>query len=381
MLNLEDQIYKQIEKSQNILILFKEDEDGDITASGLAFFIYLKSLKKDINIVNSSKKINIKNKKLNFLPFYNNIIYKLENIRRFIVSLSIKNAKVSQIKYSLDEEKINFIVSPSSGWFKNEDVSTKVGEFKYNLIITLGIKDLESLGEMYDENIEFFYKTTIINIDNNPSNEDFGQINYIDLNSPTLSEVLYTLIKYNKNTINEDVATCLLAGIIKKTKNFKSGNLTPKTFLSSSELINLKANREEIINNLINSKSLELLKVWGEILNTLKSECNNKIIWSKIRLNYLEINNNDDILDDIVEELIGNLPEAKIFIVLAEKNKKETEIQIFSLINNINILEKTKTFNPSGNSKHIFINVKKEFKDVEQKEFKDLLNIFASDIN
>ncbi|MDA3802838.1 MAG: hypothetical protein PF488_03000 [Patescibacteria group bacterium] len=382
MLNIEEQIFKQIEKSKNILIIFKEDEDGDLTSSSLAFFSYLKSLNKNVDIINTrDKKVN-ENKSLKFLPNYNLIKNKIENIRRFIVSLDIKKAKISQIKYSLDQETLNFIISPSSGWFEDSDVTTKVGEFKYDLIISLGVKDLESLRKTYDENIEFFYKTTIINIDNNAANEEYGQINQIELNCPTISEIIYYLIKnYNEELITEDIATCLLAGIIKKTKNFKTGNLTPKTFLISSDLINLKARREEIINNLINSKSLESLKVWGEILNTLRSENAGKIIWSKIRLNYQEIENNKEVLEDVVEELISSLPKAELFLVIAQKSKSETEIYIYSLKNNINILDKTKEYNPQGNYKQVVLTSNKDFKETEQGLFKDLLNIFASDIN
>ncbi len=382
MLNIGEQIFKQIEKSKNILIIFNENEDGDLTAASLAFFDYLKKLNKNVDIVNNKKSNKNNSKNLNFLPNYSKILNDLKNIRRFIVSLNIKNAKISQIKYSLDKEELNFIISPSTGWFEDKDVSTRAGEFKYDLIIGLGIKDLESLGRIYDENIEFFYKTTIINIDNDAANEEYGQINLIELNTPTISEIIFSLIKqYNSNFINEDVATCLLAGIIKKTKNFKTNNLTPKTFLASSELIGLKARREEIINNLVNSKSFQLLKVWGEILNNIHSEKNNSIVWSKLRLNYPEIVNNLDILDEVVDELISSLPETKLFFVLAEKNTKETEIYIFSLKNNLNIVNKLKEYNYQGNEKQIIIKINDNFKNVEQKTFKDLLNIFHSDIN
>ncbi len=382
MLNIGEQIFKQIEKSKNILIIFKEKDEGDLTATSLAFYSYLKLLNKNVDIVNNKKNNDNNQRDLSFLPNHNIILNNLTNIRRFIVSLNIKNAKISQIKYSLDKEELNFIISPSVGWFEDKDVSTHAGEFKYDLIICLGIKDLESLEKLYDENIEFFYKTTIINIDNDASNEEYGQINLIELNSPTISEIIFSLIKqYNSNFINENIATCLLAGIIKKTKNFKTNNLTPKTFLASSELIGLKARREEIINNLVNSKSFQLLKVWGEILNNIHSEKNDSIVWSKLKLNYSEIINNLDILNQVVDELISSLPEAKIFFVLAEKNNKETEIYIFPLKNNLNITNKLQEFNYQENEKQIIIKINDNFKSVEQKTFKDLLNIFHSDIN
>ena len=352
MINLEKQIFKQLEKANDILIVFLNNKDGDALAASLGLFIFLKNIGKKVAIVGANggqeKSINYKNN-LNFLPFFKKIESELSNLRRFVVSLDIKNAKISQIKYSLDEDKLNFIISPASGWFSAEDISSRADEFKYDLIISVGVNDLELLGEIYDTNVEFFYKTTIINIDNVAANEDFGQINFVDLNSVTNSEVIYYLLKnYEAKQISEDVATCILAGIIKKTKNFKAGNLSPKTLLASSELIALGSRREEIIKNLFYSKSISSLKLWGEVLKYLKSENSGEFLWSKIGPEYLaEFSPESESLEEIIDELISSLPKAKVFILLTEKEEK-INIKAFSL-KAINCLSLLKDYNGEGN--------------------------------
>lgn len=343
MLDLENQIFRQIEKSNNILIVFKMCEESDALAAALSLFLFLKDLGKDVDIVNAGDK---NTNTLSFLPSFNEINTKLENIRRFIVSLNIKNATVNQIKYSLDKEKLNFIISPSSGFFTPEDVSSKAGEFRYDLIISIALADLESLGSIYDNNVEFFYKTTIINIDNDAKNEEFGQINYIDLNTAAVSEILYYLIKNHQVVrVSEDIATCLLAGIIKKTKNFKIGNLSPKTLLAGSELIGFGARREEIIKNLFYSKSFNSLKAWGELLNKLKSENNGEFLWSKLD------NENSDFqlssLDEMADELIGSLPKTKYFAVVKKITHNKSSLRLFSL-NGVSALDLLKGHEAEG---------------------------------
>lgn len=352
MVNLEKQIFKQIEKANDILIVFSNNKDGDSLAASLAFFIFLKNIGKNVNLLNANKKetgSGSNKNNLSFLPFFRKIESDLNNLRRFIVSLDIKNAKVSQIKYSLDEDKLNFIISPASGWFSAEDVSSRADEFKYDLIITIGVGDLELLGAVYDNSIEFFYKTTIINLDNSPANEDFGQINFIDLNSITNSEIIYYLLKnYQAKQISEDVATCILAGIIKKTKNFKSGNLNPKALLASSELIALGARREEIIKNLFYSKSISSLKLWAEVLKHLKSENAGEFLWSKIGPEYLaEFSPENENLEEIIDELISGLPKAKIFVLLT-KDENRINIKAFSL-KTANCLDLLKNYKGQGN--------------------------------
>lgn len=350
MLNLEQQIFKQIEKSKNILLTFVTDPDGDALAAALAFYIFLKKLNKNIDL--ASDNIDKNNNLLFFLPNYSEIKNNLINLRRFIVSLDISQAQVNQIRYTIDKDKLNFIISPSRGWFKPEDISTQAGEFKYDLIISLGSADLESLGEIYNQNIEFFYKTTIINIDYHSNNEEFGQINYVDLNVAAISEITFYLLKnYQTELIDEDIATCLLAGIISKTKNFKTNNLSPRTLLGASQLISLNARREEVINHLYRSHNLTALKLWGKILNNLQSEQNGQLIWVKLKQSDLENSSFDEqTITEIVDELISNIPDAKIVIILEELSIASTKLIIYSL-KNISALEMIKEYKPSGNIK------------------------------
>ena len=373
MLNLEQQIFKQIEKSKNILIIFPADREGDTLASALALFLFLKKQDYSVDIVacglDKTKHV------FSFLPAYSEIRTELNNLRRFIVSVEIGQAKVSQIKYQVENNVLNFIISPSEGWFKPEDVSARAGEFKYDLIITVGTGDLESLGSLYDNNVEFFYKTTIINIDHKANNEEFGQINFIDLNAVAISEILFYLIKnYKPELINEDISTCLLAGIIQKTKNFKTSNLTPRTLLTTSQLISSGANREEIVTHLYRSRDLNTLKLWGRVLNNLRSEINEELIWSKLRLkDFSETNSSVDSLNDIIDELIMSVPSAKLVVIICEDQESRTKVIVYSL-KNLNALDILNKYNPQGSIKISSAIIEKDLEAVSADLIPELKN-------
>ncbi len=360
MLNLEQQIFRQLEKSKNILIIFpkqknnENNEQNDSLAASLALFLLLNKLECTVDIIGPNNNKN----NLSFLPSYNKIINKLHNLRHFIVSLNISKAKVDQIKYTINDNELNFIISPTVGWFKPEDISTKAGEFKYDLIITIGVSDLESLGSVYDNNIEFFYKTPIINIDQKANNEEFGQINFIDLNAIANSEILFYLLKnYKEELIDEDISTCLLAGIIQKTKNFKTPNLTPRVLLTTSKLISLGARREEIVKHLYYSRPLSSLKLWGRILNNLKSEKNNQLLWSRLNSTEIlqtDINKNE--LNNIVGELIATIPNTEIVVIFYEVSKNKTKFILYSL-KSIDALNFIKEYSPQGSSKEVLVDI------------------------
>lgn len=347
MLKPEEQIFKQIDKAKNILIAFPSNWEADFVCSSIALYLFIKERGKNVEIV--AAKNEKKQKNYSFLIGFSEIKNKLDHLRRFIVSLDISKTKVSQIKYVIEKNQLNFIVSPENGWFEKKDVSSRAGEFRYDLIITIGANDLESLGEIYDKNIEFFYKTPIINIDSKASNEEFGQINLVDISKTTISEIIFETIKSEQqNIFNENIATNLLAGIILQTKNFRTGKLTPETLMTTSELMKLGARREEIINQLHKNRRISDLKIWGKILNKLKIS-DKGFAWSQIeKEDLLEKNLDFESLKDLIEELMSGLDNIKIMLIIINKEDGKS-ILAFSM-NNKNAKKFLENYQAEGNS-------------------------------
>jgi bifunctional oligoribonuclease and PAP phosphatase NrnA len=367
MLSTEQQVFEQIKKANNILITFNKIWNGDTVASALALHLFLKKMNKNSEIAAEQ----FENGKLyDFLPSYKQIQNSLLNLRKFIISLNISNAKVDKIKYKMADNVLDFIISPKEGFFTSSDIKSKSESFKYDLIITLDTPDLESLGTIYDNDTEFFYKAPIINIDHHSNNEEFGQINIVELTSIATSEILYNLFaKQFKEKIDEDIATCLLAGIISKTKSYKTQNITPQALTVSSELITAGARREEIVNKLYRSRSINVLKLWGRVLARLTGELNDELIWSVLSNNDFEktATSKKD-LSEVIDELIINIPQAKIVVMIHESksnnDKPRTEALIYS-IKNINSLNLTRKWNPVGTKSLAKISLEKTLKEAE----------------
>src|SRR6202042_3084276 len=129
-----------------------------------------------------------------------------------------------------------------------------------DLIIVLEAGSLENLGKIYEQHTDVFFETPKINIDNKANNEYFGAINLVDVTATSVAEILAELLqKYEDQLIDEDVATCLLAGIISKTHSFQHVLTTPKAFLKASELVALGGRQQEVVKHIYKTKSLPLL--------------------------------------------------------------------------------------------------------------------------
>lgn len=377
MLTQEQQIIEQIKKANNILITFNKIWNGDAIASALAVYLFLKKMGKNIDI--AAEKFD-QGKLYSFLPSYHKIKHCLDNLRKFIISLDITNAKVGQIKYKVEDNTLNFIISPQEGFFTQDDIKSRSSGFKYDLIIALDTPDLESLGSIYDNDTEFFYQVPIINIDHHSDNESFGQINQVELTTIATAEILFNLFTgYSRDLIDEDIATCLLAGIISKTRSFKTQNITPQALAASSQLISMGARREEIVNQLYRSRSLNVLKLWGRVLARLTSDLENKLVWSVLTdLDFTKTNTRENDLSEVIDELIINIPEATVVIMIYEAReiirgerlpvpteKTITKALIYS-IKNINSLNLVKKYNPEGTKNLAKIVITKEIQEAEK---------------
>lgn len=345
-LNINQQIEKIIDQAHHILIVFRKDYTADSVASAQALYLLLKKMNKMIDVVCEDFS---PAKNLNFLPTLDKVRKNLSNLQKFIISLDISKNPLDEFSYNLEKDKLNIYITPKEGIFNKDDISTSTTDYKYDLIFVLDSPDLESLGKIYDNHTDFFYNTTIINIDHNPQNEHFGQINLTKLNATSVAEILFELFNsFEKKLVDSEIATCLLTGIIAKTRSFKTPNVTPKTLNISSELMALEADREKIVKNLYRTRTITTLKLWGRVLARLRSDSEIKLAWSLLNSHdFIEAGAGEEDLPEVIDELISTMPGIEI-VTLIYQMEAEKICCLVQTLKDTNALYLTKQFNPWG---------------------------------
>ncbi|NCN07860.1 hypothetical protein GW933_04240 [Candidatus Falkowbacteria bacterium] len=342
------QTFELIKKSRSILIVFKTDWTGDALTSAIALTKILKKIDKQVAIVCHDFK------PTNNLSFLDTSAIKktITNLQKFVISINTLQTKVGEFYYDNDSSNLNIYISPQNGQFQPNDVSTRIANYEYDLIFIINSPDLESLGEIYAKQSNFFYATPKINIDNSNKNEYFGDINIVDITKSSTAEIIYSLIKnFDKNLIDDNIATDLLAGIIMSTKNFKTLNVSPETLNTASSLITGGGRREQIIQNLYQTRYLSTLKLWGRVLSRLNNDLDDKLVWSTISSqDFLDTATSDNEIIDVIDELIVSMPKTEIIVLIYEKRDLNSVECIIYSTKNINSLLIAKRFNPTGNS-------------------------------
>ena len=331
MLNQQEQFFRQINQAKKIAIVFEKSWRGDSVASALALSQLLKKLGKEAMVLADPAE---QNKICSWLPGFAEIQTRLPGADKFIISLDLTNARVEQLNYQTKDQRLDFIITPAAGFFTAADVTSRASGFAYDLIIALNSPDLATLGELYQTQPDFFFQTPLINIDRDPANENYGQINLLNLQAVAGAEIIFNLFaEQAADLMDADSATCLLAGLIMQTNNFKTGQLTPQALQLAAELMKLGGRREDIVDRLYRNKQLTVLKLWGQGLVGLAAASDNKIVWTT--LNYQQLLGARAKRDDLIamiDELIINLPQAEVVILFIDKNEQTTAL-IYALKN------------------------------------------------
>jgi len=313
-------------KSKNVLVIAGHTEIEDTYPASLGLASALKTIKKDVSVFTRG---DIPEHFL-FLGNDHHISKNIKSAQNIIVSIDISQKSIKQISYKKNNSHLTIHITPGGGAALEEsDIHVKRDGFKYDLIVTLGIQDLESLHEDFSKNTSFFFETPIINIDRNSSNERYGEINIIELTSSSCSEILSNVLSaWDEDIIKKDTATCLLCGVIASTGNFKT-RTTPATLFASANLMSKEADQQKIIKNIFKTKSFELLKIWGIAMSKLQFDASKKVGWVTLtQADFEESNSTPKSIPLVLGELRNNFSTSNIFVVFWEN-----QTNYFGLIN------------------------------------------------
>lgn len=305
--NLE-QAKNLIRGAQNILILPASDLQGDNLGSTYGLFFVLKKLGKKVNTV--AKNIP---EKFQFLANFQS-----SSLRDFVLAIDTSGKEISEMRYEKNEKDLKIYLALNKGEIKTGDVSFLTFGQNPDLLITLGASSLESLGEFFKENGQLFSETPILNIDNQPSNQNFGEVNLIETTS-SLAEISTNLI--DERLMDGHIATCLLTGIIYASQNFRNPRTRPKAFETSAFLIKQGADYHQITKLLYKQRKMPQVKLLGKVLEKLNFDQQKELHFvSLTKEDFQDCQANSKDLVFVMEELKFNFKYFPNLLILWESH-------------------------------------------------------------
>lgn len=255
-------IWKEIDRSKNILLHLHPGIDGDSVGASLALYHVLKKMRKQVTIISGDS------------------------------PLSLKFANIPGAKNIIDKN------------FFQLDLS------KFDLFI---IQDSSSLHQI-SRNAPIIFPKNLktITIDHHISNQKFADINLVIPKATSTCQVLYELFQFKKIKITKNIAACLFIGIYTDTGAFKYFNPTYKTFDIASKLTRIYPKFTQLIFNIENNDHPDYIKLVSLLLGSVENYFSDHIAIASLSNQQIKDNNlnlgivnNYSIVTNMLKGVIG----------------------------------------------------------------------------
>lgn len=264
-----------IKNNKNFLITSHTNLEGDALGSELAFYNLLKKIGKTAWVINED---NLPYG-YDFLPYKNKILKFKDNLK----------------------------------------------DIEFDCFAVLDCSDLSRTGEVYRLNSK---KKPILNIDHHISNQEFGDINWIEPHASSCSEMVYKLYKAMHIPLDRDAAILLYTGILADTGSFRYSNVTSFTHRIASELLKFNLDIPQIYKSIYENIPFEDMKLLARILPAMKRGADGKLIWFQIKRNLLR---NKKLSFDLSEQILTfgrAVKDAEVVVLFKENLGVKNEIRI-----------------------------------------------------
>ena len=270
-----------IDRAARVLLLVPEKTSADAFASMVALYLALQPHKESGLDEVSPAHVPAS---LQFLPGSSQVSMRPQEQTDVVIDIAGPAAIEGVRQEPLQGGMRLHITLPGGARVNRDQIETVVRTLPYDVAVIFGAADLEALGKVFTDHTDFFYNTPIINIDHRPDNEHYGTVNIVDITAGSVAEVTYEFITSRFGSeIDTAIATALYAGIVAGTDSFQKPSTTPRSFQIASKLMEADADREAVIQHLVKTKPLHLIKLAGRLYARLRFDEHLQLFWSILR--------------------------------------------------------------------------------------------------
>ena len=164
----------------------------------------------------------------------------------------------------------------------------------------------------------------VLNIDHHATNTRFGEVNLVDAAATATAEVLYDLASALDLTMDADIATNLLAGIVTDTIGFRTDNVTGGALRKVAALVDRGGRLPEVYERLLTLRPLAAARYWGAGLARLQHQ--GDIVWTHLSLSDRAAAGYPGDDDADLVNFMATIDEARVAVLFVEQGEGKVKI-------------------------------------------------------
>lgn len=200
-------------------------------------------------------------------------------------------------------------------------------DFTPKAVISVDIADAALLGPRTEEQVAL-YGPVALSIDHHPSHRQFAEKLYLEGDSASCCEIIFTLLEEMGWPVSRPVADCLYTGVATDTGCFKFSNTSPRTHRIAAELIEKGADYVTINKVMFDTKTFEDLKLERLALDRLWMSADGKIAVMTITKGMMDEAGVDETGLDAITSLPRKIEGVEVGITLKQRGVSEFKVSV-----------------------------------------------------
>lgn len=198
----------------------------------------------------------------------------------------------------------------------------RVARGSFDLLVSLDASDPGRLGKALAE----LQGVPLLNIDHHITNTHFGTINWIDPSAVATAEMVFWLAEDLGVTLDAELASILLAGIVGDTLGLRTANVNARVMQEVTRLMEAGASLSALVDALFNRRPLAAIRLFGQALAGVRME--DGVVWTVITREMRAASGLTHANDLSLSSFIIGAEEARIAAVFTERDDGKVEVSM-----------------------------------------------------
>jgi hypothetical protein len=245
--NAKQQIADKVKNSSNIMVTVSTNPSVDELSAALGLTLLLNKMNKHATAVFSGAIPPA----ITFLDPQKTFENTVDSLRDFIIALD--KEKADHLRYKVDGDVVKIFITPYRTTITSDDLDFSQGDYNVELVLALGVKTRDDLDSALSAHGRILHDATVASISAGSVVSELGSINWREENASSLSEMLVSLsdaFKNEKGTLDEQISTAFLTGIVAATDRFSNDHTSSKVMTIAAQLMTAGANQQLIASKL-----------------------------------------------------------------------------------------------------------------------------------
>ena len=248
------QIIQSIKDVTNILVTVSAAPSVDELSAALGLTIFLNKLGKHATAVFSGKVPPA----ISFLEPDETFEATADSLRDFIIALD--KEKADHLRYKVVDDAVKIFITPYRATITEADLEFSQGDYNIELVLALNVESQDHLDKALTAHGKILHDAVVSTVTAGMVRSSLGTVDWHDDKASGVSEMLVDLIdelRTPKVTMDEQIATALLTGVVAATERFSNNLTSSRVMTLAAELMAVGANQQLIATKLAEGQAIK----------------------------------------------------------------------------------------------------------------------------